>query len=191
MSIQRKHFHTLAEYFALEKVGDARYEYWNGEIVCMNGGSEAHGRISGNVFGSLYSQLKGRSCTAFTSEIPIKTPKLPPYRYPDASVACGKAVFEKMEGIGVLTNPVLIVEILSEHTEKADRGVKFEAYKTLESFREYMLVAQNEPHLTHFIKQENGEWKRFDTADLNGTLKLETIDCSLALADVYEDVTFE
>src|SRR5436853_3201110 len=92
-----RHYFSLEEYFALEHVGDARYEYWDGDIVCMSGGSKQHERIAGNVFAELHSQLKGRSCEAFTCDMPIKTPSLPPYRYPDASVACGKAEFEKMQ----------------------------------------------------------------------------------------------
>ncbi|MBI4749544.1 MAG: Uma2 family endonuclease [Acidobacteria bacterium] len=73
-----KHFYTLNEYFALERVGDARYEYYTGEIFCMSGGSEQHGRIAGNIFAELHSQLKKRQCEAFSAEIPIKTPILPP-----------------------------------------------------------------------------------------------------------------
>ncbi|MEJ7713825.1 MAG: Uma2 family endonuclease [Pyrinomonadaceae bacterium] len=90
-----QHFYTLEEYDALERTGDARYEYWNGEIVSMTGGSEQHGRIGGNVYFALRRQISGRECEAFTSDIPVKTPALPPYRYPDASVACGQAIFEK------------------------------------------------------------------------------------------------
>lgn len=186
-----KHFYTLNEYFALECVGDARYEYYAGEIFCMSGGSEQHGRIAGNIFAELHSQLKKRRCEAFSAEIPIKTPTLPPYRYPDASVACDEAQFEKIQGIGVLTNPVLIVEVLSPQTEVFDRKEKFEAYKALESVCEYLLVAQNAPHITRFVRQETGEWKRFDVGSLEAVLTLEAIDCQLVLSDVYANVVFE
>src|SRR5205085_7444490 len=104
-----RHFYTLDEYFALEQVGDARYEYWDGEIACMSGGSRQHGRIAGNVYFTLRQQLTGGQCETFTADLPIKTPRLPPYRYPDVSVACGKAEFEKIQGIDALTNPTLIV----------------------------------------------------------------------------------
>lgn len=191
MSAHPKHLYTLNEYFALERAGDARYEYWNGEIVCMSGGSEQHGQIAGNIHGELHAQLKGRPCRAFTSDIPIKTPTLPPYRYPDASVACGKAEFEKIQGIGVLTNPVLIVEVLSPQTEDSDRKEKFEAYQAIETMREYLLVSQNASQITHYVKQENGEWQPFDTANPAATLNLATIGCTLALQDVYADVVFE
>lgn len=191
MSSYPKHYYTLEEYAALERVGEARYEYWDGEIVCMSGGSEAHARISGNVYGEFYTQLKKRSCTPFNSEIPIKTPALPPYRYPDTSVACGKPLFEKILGIDVLTNPVLIIEVLSLHTEAVDRKEKFEAYKAIETVREYLLIAQNAPLITHYVKQENGDWKRFDTADLTATLTLKAIDCKLVVSDVYAGIEFK
>ena len=80
------HFYTLEEYFALERAGQARYEYWNGEIVCMSGGTRKHATIIGNVYFSLRSQLTEPGFTAFTSHLAIKTPSLPPYRYPNVSV---------------------------------------------------------------------------------------------------------
>lgn len=190
MSANRGPSYTVEEYFALEQVGNARYEYWDGDIICMSGGSEAHGRICGNVYFALRLQTGGHTCQAFTSDVPVKTPTLPPYRYPDTSIACGTAVFENIDGIDVLVNPVLIVEVLSPQTEKADRGAKFEAYKAIDTFREYLLIAQHEPHLTHFVKQETGEWRRFDTADLTATVELEAVGCTLAVADVYATVVF-
>jgi len=77
-----RHYYTLEEYFALERAGQARYEYWDGEIVCMSGGTEAHVRISGNVYFTLRQQLTGRQCEAFTSDLQIKTPLLPPLPLP-------------------------------------------------------------------------------------------------------------
>jgi Uma2 family endonuclease len=184
-----RHFYTLKEYFALERAGDARYEYWNGEIVCLSGGSEQHGRISGNVYFALRQQLAGRNCEAFTSEHPIKTPSFPPYRYPDVSVACGKAVFEKIEGIDALTNPMLVVEVLSPATESRDRKEKREAYQALPSVMEYLLIAQDTPHITRFLRQSD-TWARSDFGDLDATIELPSIQCVLSLRDVYVGVEF-
>ena len=85
-----QHYFSLDEYFALEYAGHARYEYWDGEIVCMSGGSLGHSQIVGNIHYRLRQGAEGGPCRAFTSELPIKMPTLPPYRYPDASVACGE-----------------------------------------------------------------------------------------------------
>ena len=185
-----RHFYTLEEYFALERAGHARYEYWDGEIVCMSGGSEQHGRIGGNVYFTLRQHLMGSNCEAFTSEHPIKTPTLPPYRYPDVSVACGKAMFEKIEGMDALTNPTLIVEVLSPGTASRDRREKRAAYQALPSLREYLLIAQDAPHLTHHLRQ--GEtWTRTDASDLNAAVVLPSIGYALTLSDVYLGVGFE
>lgn len=185
-----RHAYTLEEYFALELTGDARYEFWDGEIVCMSGGSQRHARISGNVYFSLRQQLSGRPCEAFTSDLPIKTPLLPPYRYPDASVVCEKAEIEKIEGIEVLTNPTLIVEVLSPATEARDRHEKRTAYQALPSAMEYLLLAQDAPHVTHFQRQAN-QWVRSDYGDLGATVELPSIGCVLALSDAYQGVEFE
>lgn len=185
-----RHYYTLGEYFALERAGHARYEYWDGEIVCMSGGSEQHGRIGGNVYFTLRQQLTGGPCEAFTSEHPIKTPTLPPYRYPDVSVACGKAVFEKIEGMDALTNPTLIVEVLSPGTASRDRKEKRAAYQALPSVMEYLLIAQDAPHLTHFLRQAE-TWTRTDSSDLTAAITLPSIECVLALSDVYVGVEFE
>ncbi len=92
-----QHYYTLEEFSALEDASDARFEYWDGDIVCMSGGSRAHETISSNVHGSLYMGLRGGRCRAFTGDAPIWTPTLPPYRYPDASAACGEPKFEHIE----------------------------------------------------------------------------------------------
>lgn len=189
MSSYPKHYYTLEEYFALELVGDARYEYWDGDIVCMSGGSQAHSLITSNIHGLLFVQTRNSICRALTGESPIKTPTLPPYRYPDASVVCGKAEFENIGGIDVLVNPVVIVEVLSPQTEKVDKGAKFEAYKAIGSVKEYLLISQDEPHLTHYIKEEDGRWKRFDTAE--SFIKLEAINSNLYLKDIYDGVEFK
>ncbi|MBI4850941.1 MAG: Uma2 family endonuclease [Acidobacteria bacterium] len=190
MSAHPKHYYTLDEYFALEQVGDARYEYWDGDIVCMSGGSPEHGQIGGNIFGELHSQLKGGRCKAFTSEIAISTPTLPPYRYPDVSVACGGANFQRIRGIGALINPILIAEVLSPHTEAADRGAKFEAYRAIDTLQEYLLVSQDNPHITHYVKQENGEWRNSEIVDLASVITLNSINCRLSLQDIYDGITF-
>lgn len=184
-----RHFYTLAEYFALERTGDARYEYWDGDIICMSGGSEQHARISGNVYFTLRQQLTGGQCETFTADLPIKTPQLPPYRYPDVSAACGKAEFEKVEGIDALTNPTLIVEVLSPATERRDHHEKRMAYQAIPSLMEYLLIAQDAPHVTHLLRQ-GGTWTRAEYDNLEATVELSSIGCMLAPRDVYLGINF-
>ncbi len=114
-----RHYFSLEEYFALEHVGDARYEYWNGDIYCMSGGTRWHSIISSNVHAAFVIGLRGGPCRVLTAELPIFSPALPPYRYADVSVACGELEFKTIEGMDTLVNPVVIVEVLSPSTAES------------------------------------------------------------------------
>ncbi|HWQ31946.1 MAG TPA: Uma2 family endonuclease [Blastocatellia bacterium] len=185
-----RRYYTLAEYFALEQVGDARYEYWDGDILCMSGGTERHYLIAENLRTRLADVLKSRQCRALSGGVPIHTPSLPPYRYPDVSVVCGKPAFVSLNGIDALTNPILVIEVLSPGTELLDRNQKKDAYQALPSVQEYLLIAQDEPHVTQFVRTDDG-WRRRDFSDLQGSLELPSINCRLALGDIYEGVVFD
>lgn len=185
-----QHFYSLDEYFALEHAGHVRYEYWDGEIVCMSGGSKEHTQVGGNVYYRLRLKLNGGTCHTFTSECPVKTPTLVPYRYPDATVSCGELKFENIRGIDVLVNPTLIVEVLSPTSSMRDRDEKFTAYKAIESFVEYLLIAQDAPHVTHYVRQLDGRWECEVVTDMTAEIVLSSVDCTLSLAEIYEDVTF-
>jgi Uma2 family endonuclease len=181
--------HTLEEYFAIEGVGHARYEYWDGKIVCMSGGTRQSAAICGNAYFILRQQLEGRNYEAFMSGHAIKTPALPPYRYANGSVACGKAVFERIENVDALVNPTLIIEVLSPTTESLDRGPKRAAYQALPSLMEYVLVAQDIPHITHYLRHGD-DWIRSDFGSLDVRLFLSSIDGTLSLKELYEGVEF-
>jgi Uma2 family endonuclease len=184
-------FYTLDEYFALEHASDARYEYWDGDIVCMSGGSQAHYQISFNAAFRLRQKLEGGPCRAFTADLPVKTPTLPPYRYPDVTVGCGELKFENIRGVDALINPVLILEVLSPTSEDRDREVKFTAYQAILTFEEYLLVAQNTPHVTHYAREADGKWLREDLTDLSSSVPLASVGCTLTLSEIYEDVRFK
>ncbi len=190
MSADPHHFYTLDEYFALEHTGDARYEYWDGEIICMSGGTKEHTQIGGNCYFLLRLALRGQ-CQAFTAEQAIKTPALPPYRYPDASAVCGSPVFEQIRGIDTLTNPTLIVEVFSPSSESRDKGSKFEIYKERESLKEYILISQDKPKVFQFVKQSNGSWLQTSFESLDDTLPLASVQSSLKLSDIYENIVFK
>lgn len=185
-----QHHYSLEEYFALENASDARFEYWDGDILCMSGGSRAHYRISSNVHYALARGLQGGPCQAFTGDAPIWTPTLPPYRYPDASAACGEPEFKNQKGHDALVNPVLIVEVTSPSTVTLDEGPKFIAYQAIATLREYLLVSQDEPRVTHYARRDNGAWERRDVTDLNASVELESVGCALKLRDVYDGVAF-
>jgi Uma2 family endonuclease len=190
MSTQPKHRYTLEEYLALERESEVKYEYWDGEIFAMSGGTLLHDQIMGNGYDLLRRELRGRDCRVFTNNMQIKVPAAPPYRYADASVVCGKVEVERFNGADLLINPILIIEVLSPSTEAYDRGDKFTYYKSIPTFREYLLIAQHRPHITHYVKAETGKWDYEETNDLSSGIYLSTIDCTLALSEVYRDVEF-
>ena len=181
------HHYTLEEYFALEKVGDARYEYWDGELFCMSGGSKKHYRLSSRIHKLLSNKVDEKGCETFTGDIPIKTPKLPPYRYPDAAVVCGEAQFENMQGLDVLLNPVLIVEVLSPTTEAVDREEKRKAYQAIDSLREYLLIAQDKFAVTRYSKIGD-IWNREIFSELDSIILLPSINEELSLRELYHGI---
>lgn len=190
MFLQHKHRYTLEEYLVLERESEVRYEYWNGEVFVMSGGTLHHDRIMGNAFDLLRTQLRRTGCEVFTNNMQIKVPAAPPYRYADGSVVCSQVEVERFNSNDLLLNPVLIWEVLSPSTEAYDRGDKFTYYKSISSFREYLLIAQHRPHITHYFKQQDDTWAYQEVNDLTDNLSLPSIGCTLALSDVYRDVEF-
>lgn len=190
MSAIVKPRHTLEEYFELERTSEEKYEYFNGEVFCMSGTTRNHSLIAGNILATLKSALREQGCEVHGPDLRVKTPGLPPYRYPDVSVVCEKAEFEQIGGLDVLTNPVLIIEVLSPSTEAFDRGDKFTYYKSIPSFLEYLLVAQHRPHVTHYFKRDDGKWGYEEFNDLGDTVDLSSVDCALALGEIYRAVAF-
>lgn len=180
--------YTLEEYFDLELSTNERFEFFNGEVFSMSGASNAHDQIESNTRLSLHLALRERECRVFTGNMRIKVPSLPPYRYADVAVLCGEPVFEKIGGVDTLTNPALIIEVLSDSTEAYDRGDKFTHYKSIPNLREYLLIAQHRPHITQYVKQTAGSWSYCEVNDLSASLVLPSVDCVLELSEVYRDV---
>lgn len=191
MSALPKRKYTLEEYFDLIQTAEGRWEYWDGELFDMSGASEAHYAIEGNFIAFLKLPLIAKGCTVFPSNTAIKVPSLPPFRFGDFAALCGQAVFEKIGGIDVLTNPALIVEILSKTTEAYDRGDKFSHYKSIPSFDEYLLVAQHRTHVSHFIKQADGSWKHYEYNALADVVTLASVGVQIKLQDIYLGVVFD
>jgi len=183
------HRYTLKEYFALEHAGDARYEYWDGDLLCMSDSAERHDRISENLRTRLATP-HGSHCLTYSGSAPIKTPELPPYRHPDASAVSGKPVFDQIGGIDVLVNPIIIIEVLSPGTEHLDKQEKRRAYQQLASVEEYLIVSQDAPHITQYCRH-GSHWSRHDSGDLKAALQLASINSEILISDIYAGVTFD
>lgn len=187
---QEKINYTLEEYLELDHESEEKIEFWDGHIYTLAGVSEIHDRIQGNSYFALRSKLRGGNCRVFLSDMRVKVPAYLPYRYPDLSALCGEAKFEKMGKQQLLVNPSLIVEILSDSTEAFDRSYKFTYYKSIESFVEYVLIAQDRAHVSQFVKQSDNSWLNHEFNLLEDSFYLPSLDCDLALADIYEAVEF-
>lgn len=184
--------YTLEEYFELERTSEDRFEFWDGEIFCMSGGSEGHYEIESNIHSFLKTALRARGCRVFTGNVRVKVPSAPPYRYADVSALCGEAAtFENIGGADALVNPQLLVEVLSPSTESYDRVEKFTHYKSIPTLREYLLVAQHRPHVTRLFKQDDGTWIHTEVNDLESTLPLTSLACQLPLSEIYAGVGFD
>lgn len=126
----------------------------------------------------------------FNLTMRVKVPTGFPYRYPDASVSCGDAIFEDFHGQVMLVNPILLAEVLSPTTEDYDLGKKFMAYQSIESFREYLVLVQDHPHVIQYVKQSQRRWLRIEHEGLESEVQLESLNVKLTLAELYERVKF-
>ncbi len=181
---------TAQEYLALERQALYKSEYFQGEIFAMSGASRRHNLISLNIGAELRAQLKQRPCDVYPSDMRVKIPSTGLYTYPDVVVVCGEPAFEDAE-VDTLLNPTLLVKVLSPSTADYDRGGKFEQYRTVPSVQEYLLVAQAQCHVVHCTRQTDHAWRLTETSNLQAQLHLPSIDCVLALSEVYAKVRFE
>ncbi len=182
-------YFTPEEYLTIERKAEFKSEYLCGEIYAMAGGSPSHGEIGANVIRELSYELKTSPCHTFTSDVKVRTDVAGLYSYPDVSIVCGEPQFHD-ENNDVLTNPKLIVEVLSRDTEAYDRGKKFDMYQHLESLTDYLLVSQDEPVVTHYTKQDNGTWLRAVHEGMAAVVDIQSIGCKLSLAEVYLKIEF-
>lgn len=183
-------FVTLDEYFRLEETSEIKHEYFHGAIYDMTGASYTHTTLVQNIAGQLYIQLRGKSCHAHTNDLRVKIETTMLYTYPDILVICGKPQFADDRN-DTITNPTLIIEVLSPSTEGYDRGKKFQHYRTIATLQEYLLVAQDAVRVERYTRRAENEWLLQEFTALDQTVPLDTIGCALPLAAVYEDVTFE
>jgi len=188
MSRQAKTHITPEEYLALERQSEHRSEYYDGEIFAMTGASLRHNRITLNIGSELNVQLKARECQAFTSDMRVHVPATGLYTYPDVVVVCGEPQLED-EHLDTLLNPVLIVEVLSKSTARYDRTGTFSDYRSIPSFAEYLLVAQDEHRVEHYAKQLDGRWLLTEYRSLEDAAQLDSIQCSLSLKEIYDKVS--
>lgn len=181
---------TPDEYLALERRAEHKSEYFSGEIFAMSGATREHNIITLNIASELRSRLKGRPCETYSADMRVKVDPTGLYTYPDVVVVCGEPHFDDAHQ-DTLTNPTLIIEVLSESTEAYDRGEKFAHYRKIESLREYVLVTQSRRRIECYARQQNGlPWVLSEESRPGASITLTSIACALSVAEVYDRITF-
>jgi Uma2 family endonuclease len=178
---------TAEEYLRLEKLAETKSEYFDGEILPMPGVTREHNLINGSLVFELKNQLAGRPCEVYFCDMKVKVPATGSYAYPDVAALCGEPSFEPGE-IGALLNPQLLIEVLSESTERHDRGLKLRHYRLIESLREYLLVSQYECRVERYARSAVGEWVYTDVTDPEGSVDLVSLACRLSVARIYDRI---
>lgn len=180
---------TVEEYFALDEAAERKSEFYDGEMFLMAGASREHNILSRNLTGELFARLKGSPCQVFVSDLRVKVTHTGLYTYPDLLIVCGTPEYAA-ENRNTLTNPKIVIEVLSDSTERYDRTTKFRHYKQLPSVQEYVLVSQDEPLIERFHRQDDGTWAQAEFVGLEAELALVTVPVRIPLAEVYEGVEF-
>lgn len=191
MAIEKLAGHTIADYLANETTSEIRHEYERGQILAMSGGTINHGLIGTNTTSELRNRIKGaqRECTTLGSDVKVRIEAVDSFVYPDAMVVCGPLETAEVDPDSV-TNPTLVVEVLSKSTAGYDRGDKFFKYRQLPALREYILIDQYQPVVESFFKKEEGVWEIARVTGLDQSFPIKSLGFSIALADLYAGVTF-
>lgn len=177
---------TSEEYLALERESQIRSEYISGQMRERSGVSLRHSTIVTNIVGGLWSQTRGKGCHVHANDLRVKVSLTGTYTYPDVVAFCGEARLED-EHHDTLLNPAVIIEVLSPSTEAYDRGEKFAQYRRIDSLREYALITQDKVAVEYYWLR-GANWVMRDIEGPDATLRLESIDCQLSVAAIYEGV---
>lgn len=189
MSAVPKRKLTPAEYLAIEKTAAFKSEFFNGEMFAMAGASRPHNTVNSNLLGELHARLKGGACRAFVNDQRVLVDRTGLYTYPDLVIVCGP-VETAADDEDTITNPRVVVEVLSPSTQRDDRGAKFRQYQQLASMQEYVLVAQDEPVVERFTRQADGSWALVSFVGLEAVLAFTSVPVQVPLADIYAGVEF-
>jgi Uma2 family endonuclease len=190
MSTQAKIFLTPEQYLEIERQAERKSEYWQGEMFAMAGAGEPHNLLVTNINGQLYTHLRSSACRVYTNDMRVRVSATGLYTYPDIVVVCGVPQF--LDGRrDTLLNPTLIVEVLSPSTEAYDRGRKFEHYQSIDSLKQYLLVASERVHTDLFTRQAGGHWLLTVAGGIEDAIDLESVGCRITLRDSYDKVEFD
>jgi Uma2 family endonuclease len=186
-----EHLYTLEEYLTLENESLERHEYYRGRLYQMSGGSPEHALITGNTIVALGTALRGKPCQVYSSDVLLKVQTRAHYTYADVTVVCGKPEYEQARTNRMLINPGLIVEVLSPSTGNYDRGTKFQLYKAITTFEDYLLIDSRTIYVQHYHKLDSNTWQERTYSRRDEIIDFESRCISLNLVDIYQNIDFE
>ncbi|MBD2387059.1 Uma2 family endonuclease [Cylindrospermum sp. FACHB-282] len=191
MEVQtRKPSYTPEEYLELEEKALYKSEYRDGEIIPMTGGTTNHNQIALNFAASLLYAIRRKQHRVFIGDVRLWIPQFREYTYPDIMVIAENPIYTGKNNTTV-TNPLLIIEVLSKSTKNYDQGDKFTFYRSIPQFKEYVLVEQNQYQVMHYSKTNEGEWIFREYKSEDDIVKLQHLDFEISLVEIYQDVNFQ
>jgi Uma2 family endonuclease len=179
----RLHKYTYDQYVRMEPYSDIKHEFFDGEIYAMSGGTEDHSALAVAVLRALDEATDGGPCKAHTADMRIYVESIGLATYPDASVICGPLQHHDPSPKDTALNPTVIVEVMSDSSEDYDRGFKLEAYQTIPTLREYVIVSHRERRIIVHRRDDKG-WRQH-TAIAGGKIAVESIGAELVVDTIY------
>lgn len=190
MQITKQRYYTVEKYLELEETASNKSEFIDGEIIPMAGASTNHNRIAGNLYSAANFAFRKENYEAFISDVRLWIPKRRIYTYPDVMIVAGEAEYYNKRTDTIL-NPQVIIEVLSKSTKGYDKEGKFETYRTIESFQEYLLIDQTKIRVEQYSKTGKKQWimREYDEEDEN--INFNSVPFGISLQDLYNKVKFE
>lgn len=190
MSAVPERYYSLDEYFTLEDSGEGKHEFYQGVIYAMTGASARHNHLAANVITSINNQLRGKPCVVYAGDLRVKIEATNLYTYPDASVICGPLQYDGTRS-DTVTNPTIIIEVLSPSTEDYDRGKKFQHYRTIRSLRAYLVIAQDAMRVEYYARKDDHQWLLTEYSSPEQAIPLDAIQATVTLDEIYDKVDFD
>ncbi|MGI8500345.1 MAG: Uma2 family endonuclease [Hassallia sp.] len=178
---------TIEEYLEWEPHQDLRYEYVNGELFAMTGGTIPHNDIALNLYRTLYPHLRSRGCRANVSDVKVQVSPKSPYYYPDVIVSCDP---QDLNARKFIQNPKLIAEVLSPGTSGKDRGEKLTSYLTIPTLQEYILIDSEKISVERYCRGEGRMWLYYPYTAYD-IITLSSIEFEFPIELLYEGVVLE
>jgi Uma2 family endonuclease len=185
-----KRYYTPEEYLALEEAAIDKSEYHDGEIIPMTGGTTNHNKLAVNFCRKFPLTIKEQDYEIFINDVRLWIPLTRRYVYPDIMVIEGQPIYQGTNQT-VVTNPLVIIEVLSDSTQDYDRGGKFFFYRSIPAFREYILIDQYSYHIEQFAKNSKSKWELTEYDSEDSVLTLESVEFQMPIRDIYEGIKFE